>query len=217
MRNVEKTISLSGKVIKLAEKLPYFTIDHLKTLGIQQEYLHRILSRYIAKKIVIRLKKGFYTTTAYLQHSKIIGEYSSFMEFLCSALYRQSYLTGEYILYQHNILTDVPVHFTAITTKKTKYFTNPLGTFIYHSIKPSLFIGFGAEKNGQFIIHKATLAKALFDFLYARKSTINNKKSFDALRLNLEALAEKEKKEFKLYAKEEGSKKMALITAFVCH
>lgn len=216
MRNKISTSSIAAKVIAEVETLPYFTVDNLKILGVKKEYLHRILSRGLKKGSVLRFKKGVYTTTSFVQHSKITGEYSSFVEFVSSILYRPSYLSLEYVLYEHNILTEVPVAFTAITTNKTKRFTNGIGTFIYHSVKPKLFTGFASARKGSFIINKATRAKALFDFLYLRKSAINNRESFDTLRLNLETLTAHDKKEFRTYTEEEGSKKMAFITAFIC-
>ena len=216
MRNEKLTNTIAAKVISQVETLPYFSVDNLKILGVKTEYLHRILSRALKKGDIVRLKKGLYTSTSFVEHSKMTGEYSAFAEFASSILYRQSYLSLEYVLYEHNILTEVPVAFSAITTQKTKRFINPFGTFIYHSIKAKLFTGFATGRSGLFTINKATRAKALFDFLYLRKFAINNKESFDTLRLNLETLTAHDRKEFKTYTKEEGGKKMALMAEFIC-
>ena len=44
---------------------------------------------------------------------------SAYLEFLAGALYTPSYLSMEYVLHGHGMLTDMPVAFTAATKKKT--------------------------------------------------------------------------------------------------
>jgi len=115
MRNVK----ISSKILSIAENLPIFSIENLGVSSIRKEYTRILLSRRVKRGDLIRLKKGLYTSKKFITEAKIKGKYSVFLEFLSSAIYSPSYLSTEYILHQHNILTEVPVNFTLITRNKT--------------------------------------------------------------------------------------------------
>ena len=199
----------------LAEKLPYFSIENLLVTGIDSHYLKVLLYRQVKTRRVVRLKRGLYVSSRYLDEAKASGKISNFLEFLACAIYQPAYLSGEYVLYRHNMLTDVPQNFTLMTLSKTARFSNMLGNFIYHSTHKRLFKGFMSAREGELVISKATKAKALFDFLYVRKNIIGNRKEFDALRLNLEVLSARDKKELKTYIALEGSPKMKQLYSFL--
>lgn len=207
MRNNTK----SAKVISLIERLPVFDVRNLEATEIGRKYLRVFLFRKARIGEVVRLKRGFYTPRKIIEDFKNKGKYSDFVEFLAGKIYSHSYLSIDYILYQHNILTEIPKNFTLVTRKKTVIFSNKLGNFIYHKIKDSLFFGFEIVKKNDLIIYKASKAKALFDFLYLRKNLLFNKKICKELRLNLSELTEKDKKELKRYIQLEGSKAMKNI------
>lgn len=211
MRNDVKNKFLTSKVLSLAEKLPYFTVENFKLLDIDKDYLRVILSRLKKREAIIRLKKGLYASRFYLSSLKEKGSYSSFLEFLACFLHRPAYLSLDYMLYENNILTEAPVNFTLISKNKTAKFSNDLGNFIYHHIKKELFCGFEIKREHNFIISKATKAKALFDFLYFRKNIILGKDSFRELRLNLSEFSLQDKRELKKYINREGSNKMKEI------
>lgn len=207
----KKTIKTSKRVMELAEKLPYFTIENFPVAGIGPHYLKILLSRQVKVGRVMRLKRGFYVSQHYIDEAKMSGKISPLLEFLSCAMYQPAYLSGEYVLYEYNMLTDIPQNFTLITLNKTARFSNALGNFIYHSISERLFKGFKSTRDGSLIISKATKAKAFFDFLYLRKNIIGSKKEFDELRLNLESMTARDKKELKTYIALEGSAKMKYI------
>jgi predicted transcriptional regulator of viral defense system len=209
MRNNDS--SKIRKIISLAEKLPYFNFADLIPIETNKTYLKILFSRYEKKERLVRLKKGFYTTKEYVDQSQKSNIFSSYLEFLANILYQPSYLSLDYILYKHNLLTEMPVNFTSMTLKKTNKFSNKFGNFFYHKIKENLFFGFEIIKEGDFTILKATKAKALFDFLYLRKNSLINKKTVEELRLNLDNFDKLDLKEFKKYSQLEGSKKMKEI------
>lgn len=211
MYTMRNDISTSKKIISLAEKLPYFGVENLRLADVGPDYLKTILSRQAKKGEFIRIKKGLYTTKSFIERIKTENRYSLFLESLAGEAYSPSYLSLEYILYQNNILTEVPINFTLITRNKTANFSNKLGNFIYHKIKDDLFLGFEAIKEQEFSIYKATRAKALFDFLYIRKNLLINKETIKELRLNSEEMLPKDIKELKGYIKLEGSAKMKKI------
>lgn len=209
MRNKGK--SKISVIFSVAEKLPFFTLDDLASIETNKTYLKILLSRYEKSGKAVRLKKGVYVAKNYLEDLEKSGRISAYSEFLSGVLYQPSYLSLDYILYKHNILTEAPINFTAVAKKKTTSFSNRFGAFFYHKIKPDLYCGFETVREGGFMIFRATKAKALFDFLYFRKHGIINKDAAGELRLNLEVFDSKDKKELKSYIKKEGSKKMKEI------
>lgn len=213
MRNKEK--SKISTIISWTKILPYFTLDELLTAEKNKVYLKILCSRYAKTGKILRIKKGMYVSREYIEKSEITNNISSYIEFLSNILYQPSYISLEYALYEHNILTEIPIHFTSMSKKKTASFTNQFGSFIYHTIKEPLFIGFTVEKKSGFLVKKATKAKALFDYLYLRKNIIVNKESFDELRLNLINLKANDLKEFKQYVAIEGSKKMKEVSRYI--
>lgn len=205
----------SERIMALVKTLPYFSIEDLISFEKNKHYLKILFSRYEKSGKLIRLKKGMYVTKEYVDDLEKQGKISTFLEFLSEILYSPSYLSLEYVLYQHNLLTEIPKNFTAITKKKTTFFSNKFGNFFYHKIKDKLFYGFETIKEGDFIIFKARKAKALFDFLYLRKNEILNEDSFKELRLNLREISKKDKKELENFIKLDGSKKMKKILSFI--
>ncbi|MBU0722786.1 hypothetical protein KJ973_03520 [Patescibacteria group bacterium] len=200
------------KIITLAEQLPYFGFDDLIPIEKNKTYLAILLSRYTKRGKLIRLKKGLYVAKKYIDETQKTNSFSVYLEFIANILYQPSYLSLDYILYFHNILTELPVNFTlVVSAKKTIVFSNELGNFYYHKIKDELFCGFKIIEENNLTILKATKAKALFDFLYFRKNVLINKKTTQELRLNMDNFTKNDLKEFKKYLKIEGSKKMKQI------
>ncbi|TSC95475.1 MAG: hypothetical protein Athens101410_534 [Parcubacteria group bacterium Athens1014_10] len=203
------------KIIALSKGLPYFTFDAFSTIEKNKTYLKILLSRYEKNNKLIRLKKGIYVNKEYFDQIQKNNTFNFYSEFLSNILYQPSYLSLDYVLYQHNLLTELPVNFTSISKNKTAVFSNKIGNFIYHKVKNELFCGFKIIKNGDFIISKASKAKALFDFLYLRKNILINKKAVEELRLNLGDFNKGDLREFKKYLKIEKSKKMKEISGYL--
>lgn len=203
--------SATKKIVEYFGKIPYFYISNLKILDIPSYYLKIVVARMFKKGSLFRIKRGCYVSKFYIDEIKMDGKYNEYIEFIASKIYEPSYLSLEYVLYENNILTESPQNFTLITTKKTQKFRNSFGSFHYYSIKKDLFKGYKIQRVGDFIINKATTGKALFDFIYLRKSIITNKKVFDSFRLNISNLDKKEKKVFIEYVNigGEGMKKIA--------
>ncbi len=200
-----------SKIIEVAKHLPVFTLDDLASIESNRKYLRILLSRHVKAGNVVRLKRGMYVVQDYLDSMEKYGRVHLYAEFLTGILYKQSYLSLEYILHQYGVITEMPATVTAVTRKKTSAFATPFGNFQYHSIKPSLFVGFTSKRDGDYMIFHASLAKALFDFLYFRKNHLMNKETIKELRLNLEVFREKDKKEMATYVNIEGSTRMKNI------
>lgn len=203
--------SKAKEVIDLVSALPYFSASVLFPVVKNKAYLKIILSRYAKAGKIMRLKKGLYVSRSYLDSLEKKNKLSEYSEFISGILAKTTYLSLDWVLYENNLLTESPKNFTAIALAKTAIFSNELGNFFYHKIRQELFLGYLILKKGEFTIFKATLAKALFDFLYLRKNSLTDAGAIEELRLNLENLKEKDWKELEKYVKLEKSKKMREI------
>ena len=180
----ENSIIKSKQIEKTIKNLPFFTIDSLMPIEKDRHYLKVLFYRLAKQGKIIPLKRGLYTSNFFLENvekKNIIEEYS---EFIANIIYKPSYLSLEYILEKYGVLTETVHSFTLVTEKKTNKFFNKLGTFNYYHIKKELFTGFNIVKKDIFLIAEASLAKALFDFLYFRKNILSTREQIEELRLN---------------------------------
>ncbi len=211
MKKPSKTKEIS-EIVKL---MPFFSLQNLQTLEIPPYYLKIVLSRLKSRGEIVSLKRGVYVSSYFLNEIRRKNIWNEYTEFLSGILYSPSYLSLEYVLNEYNVLSEVSFGFSAMSLKKTARFENSLGIFHYHNVKKELFCGFDVKEENGLFIYKATLAKALFDFLYLRKNTIISKDFFMSLRLNVEQISKNDLKEFGSYVELEGSKKMHEIFKFL--
>ncbi len=204
----------SKELNSVIEEMPYFLPENLLSLGFKRHYLNILLSRLKKRGDVVLLKRGIYVSTKYLDKIKRSGKYNSYLEMISGVLYSPSYLSLEYVLNEHNILSESSFSFSLVSTKKTFEIKNDLGLFRYHNIKEDLFTGFNLIRDGEFLVYKATKAKALFDFLYFRKNVITSDDFLESFRINKEALRSSDIKEFKKYVLISNNKKMKKIAKF---
>lgn len=198
------------KLIDLISSLPYFKMTDLLPFA-NRNYLRIIVSRYAKKGEILRLKKGFYVSKKYLDRLDKRNGLYAYNEFIANELCKPSYLSLEYVLSEYNIITELPKNFTSVSLVKKTRFLNNSGGFFYHKIKKDLFLGFETMKKDDFIILKATKAKALFDFIYFRKNILTSKESISELRINKENISKKDWREIEKYIDLEGSKKIREI------
>jgi len=207
--------SLTRKILLLVQGLPYFTIENLQIIDVPPYQLRITLSRLEERGEIVRLKKGIYTSAKYVEHIRARGTDATFLEFIATKIYPPSYLSLDYVLYENNILSEVPFGLTLVTRNKTYTVHNQLSRFIYHRIKDELFSDYQAVRKNGYVYYKADKVKALFDFLYLRKNRIFSRGMAEELRLNLEVLSQAEISRLKEYIEREGSKKMKEIFRFL--
>lgn len=205
----------SDKFLSVIESLPYFDVGSARKLVPGETYLRIMLSRYSKSGRVFRLKKGIYVSRAYVDGVQKKGVYTSYLEFLASAIYESSYLSLEYVLHKCNALTEAVVNFTSVSTQKTARFSNAFGNLIYHNIKKELFVGFNISERDGFPIFEATKAKALFDYLYFRKNLLTDKGAVKELRINTAIFDKSDREEFKKYVRMEKSARLKSIGGFL--
>jgi len=185
--------------LKKLSSLSYFDKNTLSQfVELSDSSLYTIINRWLNNGKIIQLKKGLYVSGDYVDK---ISAKQAYLEFIANKLNFPSYLSLEYVLQKYSVLSESVFSPTSITLKSKRIYKNQLGTFIYRSIKESLFTGYTIKKNGEFEIKEATKAKALFDYLYLKLFRIRSldKKLIDSFRLNLGEFDGENKKEFDSY------------------
>lgn len=207
----DKKTSYSREILEKVKNLPFFTFEAIKSNATAGKYSNVVLHRLVKSGDLLSLKRGIYVSHEYLDALEKNGGKKEYLEFLVSSLYSPAYVSSEYVLSGRGLLSEASYSFTGITKNKTRRISNELGNFHYRHVKDELFTGFDIVEKGAFRIFKATVPKALFDFLYIRKNILGDKSAVLELRLNIDLLSEKEKKELSAFAEKEGSKKMKKI------
>lgn len=199
-------------------KLPYYTKQNLSLVlkkdGFSLDYW---IKKLVRDEILIPIKKGFYTSSFYLNEIKEKGFLDLYRQQLANVLRQPSYVSLESALSFYGLIPEETFNITSITLKSTRTYKNKLGTFIYRNIKKELFLGYNQIKKID-PISRATKAKALFDWLYLKK--FNGKKAIESFlqnegRINWFIFSHKEKEEFDQYVKISGSKKMIFISEII--
>jgi len=207
---------MKTQILDSLDRIPYFTIEAVKQLMEDKSpgegSVQTTIYRWTKAGDIVRLKKGVYMTRRFFEAHRSDEEFASMVS---AILIPQSYLSLEYVLQHHSILTDVTYPVTAVTLKQTRVFENKLGTFSYRNIKPALYLGFTFSEYSGIPIAKATLAKALFDYLYLRKlpkySANEGDNLAEKLRLNLDDLAAEDQSAFAGFVEHSQSKKMERV------
>jgi len=171
--------------LSILNSASFFTKNTLKSvIGGNEVAFSANVARWIEKGNIIQLKKGVYVTKEYWQ---LCPDKQSYGELVANILKKPSYLSGEYVLQKYGVLSESVFSITSITRKKTKVYTNKLGTFSYSNIKKDLFTGFNLIPKSGYEIKEATKVKALFDYLYYRLRSVSeiNQEVVDSFRLNL--------------------------------
>ncbi len=201
-------------LLRLFENTPYFTLQGFKqATGMESPTQVRVLlSRWAKAGHLLQLKKGVYMTRRF--HEQHHSD-PAFTAVVSTILLPQSYLSLEFILQEHQLLTEITYPTTSVTLKNTRKITNQLGTFWYRHIRNDLYHGFFITEHYGVQVARASLAKALFDFLYLRPipTSARSLKTNLAgeLRLNLDEAPSPDREEFARYVNESGSRKMRSI------
>ena len=198
------------------ESFPYFTIEAVKQLlgdeSVAAGTIQTALYRWMKAGQIIQLKKGVYMTRRFFEQHRADADFAPMVS---TILIPQSYLSLEYILQRNALLTEITYPVTAVTLKQTRVFENKLGTFTYRNIKADVYQGFIFSEYMGIPTAQATVAKALFDFLYLRpwkgSKRLAGYDLVEDLRLNLEDFSENDQVEFSTFVEISKSKKMDQI------
>lgn len=208
---VSREMKLQNLKNKL-KKYPYVTRAFFASLVGSHNTIKNQLVKWIKSGEVICLRKGFYTLNNEDRSAGLSNK------LVANVIYHPSYLSLEYALSFYDMIPEAVFSVTSVTPKKTQAFSNPLGEFLYKSIKKELFFGYVSVKDEfgcEILI--ASPEKALLDFFYF-KTPANIKVTGpyfeESLRLqNMEMIDEKK---FVQFAKKFNSRKMdKIVGAFL--
>ncbi len=207
---------MKSSILSPFENLPYFTIEGFLQIAGEQvagsPHARTALHRWAKAGHLIPLKKGIYMHRRFYERHR---QEATFSPVVSAILQPQSYLSLEYVLQQHNILTEITYPVTAVTLKNTRLIANSLGTFSYRHIRLNLYYGFQITEAFGVPYAQASLPKALFDYLYLRPLALRlSFRHFDLaeeLRLNLDEFTPAERREFAGYVAASDGLKMHRI------
>lgn len=120
------------------------------------------LSEWCKKGYTIRLKKSLYE----IAQKGAISEFKIPDLFVANKLYVPSYVSLETALSIYNMIPEVAIGVTSVTTNPTKRFKNKHGRFWYFSCKPDAYTGYLLTDYEGFQVAIAEKEKALVDFIY---------------------------------------------------
>lgn len=131
------------------------------------------LTKLLKAKKLIRVKKGLYVFGNEYQKRP----YS--LEVLANLIYGPSYVSFEYALSFYNLIPERVEKVTSASFKKNKYFSTPVGEFVYTFVHPDKFSCGTTMKSFDEYTHFriATKEKALADFV-AKLKLFKNKEDF---------------------------------------
>lgn len=189
-------------LIEQLKELPYFNKKAIYQLSEQYNLktgtVDAYISRSLARKELIQLRKGMYVTTDCFNKNK---DDISYTFYLANALRQPSYVSSWTALQYYNLTTEAIYSVISVTPKVTRSYQNKSGNFMYHSIKKDSFSDFSLVK-GKFNFFIATPAKALFDLIYFKTNQFKGtdlKKIellIDDLRIDINRMNKKEKSNF---------------------
>ena len=187
-----------------------FSKNHLKLLEKEPNNLNFNLKYWLKNKNIISLKNGTYIFKDAYEKEK---DKDSYLEYIANQLQKPSYLSVEYVLAKYQIMTEPVRSLTSATLKRSRDYKNELGSWRYYNLPKKLFTGYSFKRYKNQDIAVASKAKALFDFIYLRyrRGTVPKTENIEKLRLNLENLNKKDKKEFFSYFSLVSGKRWQII------
>ena len=207
---------MKSSILSPFENLPYFTLGGFLQISGEAvagaSHARIALHRWAKAGHIIPLKKGLYMHRRFYEQHRQEAAFSSVVS---AILLPQSYLSLEYVLQQHSILTEITYPVTAVTLKNTRLITNSLGIFSFRHLRRDLYYGFQFSDAYGIPYAQASLPKALFDYLYLRPLPVGlTSRRLDLaeeLRLNLEEFTPAERAEFAGFIAASGGQKMHWI------
>lgn len=159
--------------------LPYFETKELRlVLGAEFTSTTLVnLKNWVNKGHLIMLRRGLY----------VMSELRDKVDAMAFAtkLYAPSYVSLETALSHYGIIPEAVFTTTSVTTRKTKSFSTPLGTYSYQKIKREAFGGFETVLREGASFNLAAPEKAVVDFLYLKRNTLNgSREQFEGYRFN---------------------------------
>ena len=153
-------MSLIAEFIKAEEKTQIFNTGKIST--------KHFLETQTKLGTFTRFKRGLYCLRTDQPSEQEIA----------NNLYQPSYISFEYALSYYGLLPEMPYIITSATTKPTRNFTTNSSTYLYRTIKNSLYTGYSLIKDSPKSFLIADMEKAFLDyyyFVYLKKLPANDR------------------------------------------
>ena len=151
-------------------KTAYIETDNLKPFLHDYTNPGDFISRMVKKGELIRLRKGFFLIPEKIEESPV--PYEQIANLLCGP----SYISFEWALSYYGMIPEGVYVITSASTKRSKKFKTPVGTFDYTYLSHNRYsIGIDQKENhtGYFLI--ATPEKALADLVHLKSRHLEGK------------------------------------------
>ncbi|MBU2530811.1 MAG: hypothetical protein KKD35_07210 [Elusimicrobia bacterium] len=126
------------------------------------------IKRNLKSGLFIKLRNNYY----------MLKDSSPSLYLIANKLYQPSYISLEKALSHYGVIPEVVYTITSITTKPTREFVTPKGTFSYQRIKQGAFTGYNPVHIEGNVVLFAEPEKALADYLYfvdLKKTSLNDR------------------------------------------
>jgi len=187
------------------EELPLFETKELRLiLGSDFSGTTLVnLKNWIKKGYLVMLRRGLYVISETAKKNDVM--------LFAAKIYSPSYVSLEMALGFYGIIPEAVFTVTSVTTRKTKKFKTPIGNFSYQKIKKEAFGGFETKKQNRISFNLALPEKALVDFFYLNRNSLNGTKSqFEGYRFNEDFKYNKSR--MMMFAKKYENKKVLYLT-----
>ncbi len=122
------------------------------------------ITKLLASGVIVRIKKGLYCFGEVFRKEPLCREH------LANLIYGPSYVSLEYALSHHGLIPERVEVVTSVTTRRSRDFNTPFGTFTYRMLKGRRYaIGVILETADKTPFLAASPEKALADKVWADK------------------------------------------------
>ncbi len=202
---------------ELEKRISHLLIINKNILRAFEPNEHRLnenVKSWLRNGALISLKKGLYILRERYEKEP---DKAGYLAYLAGKMVEPSYLSLEYVLDAHRIMSEPASVITSVTPKSTREITNELGTFRYASVREALFCGYDVKSFSGATFYEASKEKALFDFLYLYffKNRNVSSETIENLRLNWENFSGSEFKKFSEFVKLSENKRMKRVADII--
>lgn len=174
------------------------------------------ITRLLAGGAIVRVKKGLYCFGEAFRKEPLSREH------LANLIYGPSYISLEYALSHHGLIPERVETVTSVTTRRSRDFDTPFGTFSYRMLKGSRYaVGAILETVGKTSFLVASPEKALTDKVWTDKRFSGLRVSdhdaylFDDLRIDRDALRRFDHSRLQVIAKAYNSAKINILVRYL--
>lgn len=149
------------KRIEVEEKLKSMGLDVFTPLefrrvfGVSQNTASRFITSNVSG-LFVKLRNNFYT----------LKDSNPSRYLIANKMYQPSYISLQKALSHYGIIPEVVYAITSVTTKISREYATPKGSFIYQRIKKKAYTGYSLQLVDKNKVLMATPEKALADYLY---------------------------------------------------